>query len=107
MDIEGHRVGQVDDLILDRDTGEVRFLNIGSGGLMGIGRHHVLVPVDVVDQVAPDSIFLDTTREAIDSAPEWQTQLDDTEYIADVCSQFRCVPYWTEGYVLPDWTKRD
>jgi len=107
MDVDGQRIGKVDDLVLDRDTGRVRFLVLGSGGLIGIGRHRWLVPVDVVSDVAPDAIFLDVTKDRLDDAPEWQNWLDDPEYIGRVYAHFGRAPYWSEGYMQPDWTSRD
>ena len=50
-DPEGRLVGSVEDLYIDRQEREVRFLEVGSGGILGIGRKRFLVPVVEVVKV--------------------------------------------------------
>ena len=47
-DPEGQRLGSVEDLYVDRKEREVRFLEVGAGGFLGIGEKHFLVPVEAV-----------------------------------------------------------
>ena len=53
-DIDNHPVGRVDDLVVDREAGRVRFLKVADDGILGLGfgREHRLVPVDVVQDLA-------------------------------------------------------
>ncbi len=46
VDTEEHKVGQIEDLIIDRRTGEASFAQIGYGGNLGIGEKHTLIPID-------------------------------------------------------------
>ena len=38
IDSDGAEVGTVDDLLIDEEEDRVRFLRIGSGGILGMGR---------------------------------------------------------------------
>jgi sporulation protein YlmC with PRC-barrel domain len=51
-DAEGQRIGSVGDLYVDRQKREVRFLEVGAAGFLGIGEKRFLVPVDAVVEIA-------------------------------------------------------
>ena len=61
-DAEGKRVGGIEDLYIDRNEREVRFLEVGAGGFLGIGEKRFLVPVEEVVEVA---------EEVVEVAEEW------------------------------------
>jgi sporulation protein YlmC with PRC-barrel domain len=105
-DLDNKALGRVEDLVIDRDAGRVRFLKVGDGGILGIGRIHRLVPVDIVKGVAGDFVFLDITKETIDGAPRWRP-LDDPSSVMEPIRYFGCRPFWSEGYTAPDWTTPD
>src|SRR5919107_5088323 len=47
-DRDGEKLGTVKDLYLDEEDGEVRFLDVGAGGFLGIGEKHFMVPMEAV-----------------------------------------------------------
>ena len=102
-DMDNHSIGTVDDLVADAGTGRVRFLMIGDGGILGIGRTHRLIPVDVVKEVTGTYVFLDRTKDQISGAPTWQP-LDDEAYLAGIVRYYGCRPFWASDYRIPDWT---
>jgi sporulation protein YlmC with PRC-barrel domain len=61
-DPEGQRIGRVEDLYVDRNEREVRFLEVGAGGLLGIGQKRFLVPVEEVVKVAEDWVAIEPGR---------------------------------------------
>ena len=61
-DAEGRRVGSVEDLYIDRQEREVRFLEVSSGGFLGIGEKRFLVPVEVVVKVAEEWVVIEPGR---------------------------------------------
>jgi sporulation protein YlmC with PRC-barrel domain len=70
-DPEGQRIGRVEDLYIDRQKREVRFLEVGAGGFLGIGERRFLVPVETVVQVAEEWVAIepDRTEEVEGPAP--------------------------------------
>jgi sporulation protein YlmC with PRC-barrel domain len=102
-DLANERIGTVEDLAVDEQVGRVRFLKIGSGGLLGFGRRHWLVPVDVVDGVSSEHLFLRTSRERMSEAPAWEP-IENDGYLREVCAYYGSQPFWTDGYQAPDWT---
>src|ERR671921_551712 len=61
-DPEGQRLGSVEDLYIDRQEREVRFLEVGAGGFLGIAEKRFLVPVETVTQVTEDRVTIEPER---------------------------------------------
>ena len=62
IDAEGQRLGKVEDLYVDRREREVRFLEVGAGGVLGIGEKRFLVPVEAVTKVAEGWVTIEPDR---------------------------------------------
>ncbi len=62
-DSEGGEVGPLEDLYVDPDTQEVRFLVVSTGVLLGSGGMRFLIPVEAVSEVDSDRVTLDRDRE--------------------------------------------
>ena len=61
-DVEGQRIGSVGDLYIERKEREVRFLEVGAGGFLGIGEKRFLVPVEAVVEVTEDRVTIEPDR---------------------------------------------
>ncbi len=61
-DPHGQRMGSVEDLYIDRQEREVRFLEVGVGGFLGIGERRFLVPVEAVTRVSEDRVTVEPER---------------------------------------------
>ncbi len=61
-DAEGQRLGSVEDLYIDGHEREVRFLEVGAGGFLGMGEKHYLLPVEAVTEVAEDRVTIEPGR---------------------------------------------
>ena len=68
-DSEGQRMGDVEELYIDRQQREVSFVEVGVGGFLGIGERRFLVPVEAVVEVAEDRITIDSGRTEKVSGP--------------------------------------
>ena len=60
--IDGKVIGSVEDLYIDRQEREVRFLEVGAGGLLGIGKKRFLVPVEAVTEVTAGRVTIEPGR---------------------------------------------
>jgi sporulation protein YlmC with PRC-barrel domain len=70
-DPHGQRMGSVEDLYIDRQEREVRYLEVGAGGFLGIGEKRFLVAVEAVTKVSEDRVTVepDRTEKAEGPAP--------------------------------------
>src|ERR687893_2059822 len=61
-------IGQVANLYVDEDM-ELRFLDVCTGGFMGFGTKHHLVPVEAIAEESPGSVTLRVDQRSVESAP--------------------------------------
>ena len=72
-DVHGEQIGSVDDLYIDRQERKVRFLEVGTGGFLGIGERHLLVPVESVTEVGEDRVTIEPGKEKVAGSPPFDT----------------------------------
>jgi sporulation protein YlmC with PRC-barrel domain len=67
----GQRIGDVKDLCIDHRECEMRFLEVGAGGFVGMGEKPLLVPVEAVVEVAENRLTIEPgkTRKVEGPAP--------------------------------------
>lgn len=103
-DKNGEELGKVDDLLIDEIENKVRFLEIGSGGFLGIGKDKTFLPVDAITGIADGEVRVDQEREHVAGAPEYDPDLVyDQPYYDDVFSYYGYAPYWSPGYRYPGY----
>ena len=68
-DEDGDRIGTVKDLYADPEERKVRFLDVGAGGMLGLGQKRFLVPVEAVSEVREDRVVVDQKRQRVAQSP--------------------------------------
>lgn len=76
IDKEGNEVGEVDGLLIDEEECHVRFLQVGSGGILGLGKKTRLIPANAVVDVG-DAVHVDTTVSTIAGSPSYDPDLQE------------------------------
>ncbi len=61
----GEQMGSVEDFYVDTLDREVRYLDGGAGGFLGLGEKHFLIPVESVVKVYEDGVTVDQSREKV------------------------------------------
>ena len=61
-------IGHVVNIYVDADE-NFQFVDVAMGGLMGFGKKHYLVPVEVIAEEEPGSITLTVDQQTVQSAP--------------------------------------
>ena len=103
-DVVDQKVGVVDDLVIDEAADRVRLLKVGYGGILGFGREHRLVPVDIVESVAGRSVFLGARKAVVESAPVGE-DIAGEFFMTELYEHYGHEPYWSNGYREPDWNR--
>lgn len=99
VDPHDHRVGKVDDLIIDVAERRARLLVVTSGGLLGLGLTKRLIPVDAVTRV-DDQVHIEALHTQVHSA-ESDAAHDPTPAYHEMCTHYGYGPFWAPGYVHP------
>jgi sporulation protein YlmC with PRC-barrel domain len=71
-DANDDQIGSVEDVYVDRERREARLLDVGAGGMLGIGKKHFLVPVeDVRRDLDGERITVEHPKEKVMKSPEF------------------------------------
>jgi sporulation protein YlmC with PRC-barrel domain len=70
MNLDGKRIGTIDDLVIDIDTGNIMYAVLEFGGIMGIGDKLFAVPWHSLTSVPAEGIFIiDQSKAKLEKAP--------------------------------------
>ena len=73
----GDEIGTVDDLLIDDRDRKVRFLQVASGSVLGLGETKFLLPVNAVTRITSDTVHIDRRREQVVGAPRYDPELGE------------------------------
>jgi hypothetical protein len=80
-------IGDIDELLIEPETGRVRFGVLSVGGFLGLGSTKVAVPwlaFELVNDRGTTKYFLDATKERLEKAPRVQGKNYERLYPAAV-----------------------
>jgi sporulation protein YlmC with PRC-barrel domain len=103
LDTAGDEIGKVDDLLIDEQEQKVRFLQVSSGGFLGLGATKFLIPVDAIMRMTEDAVYISHARERLAGAPRYDPSLVDERYLGDVYGYYGYSPYWGPDYRYPGY----
>lgn len=101
MDDSGDEIGEIEDLIIDTEEKKVRFLQIASGGFLGLGEKRYLVPVDTITAIEDGVVRISKSWEHVAGSPEYDPDIESPEYWQETYDYYGYPPYWGAGYVYP------
>ena len=95
-DYEGSEIGSVEDLYLDTEERRVRFLNVGAGGLLGIGKRYFMIPVEAVWEVGEEGVTIAQDTEKVMSSPPFDTNMvpPTVDYQREAYGYYGYTPTW-------------
>jgi sporulation protein YlmC with PRC-barrel domain len=89
-------IGDVDEVLIEPDTGQVRFAVLSVGGFLGLGSTKVAVPWPafqiVTERGTLKYLMLDATRERLEKAPRVEGKNYERLYPADAAEPI--FVYW-------------
>jgi hypothetical protein len=78
-DQDGRDLGTIEGLLIDEAERKVRFMEVGSGGFLGLGESKSLIPVEAITRLTPDAVYIGHTLEHVAGAPRYDPKLMHTE----------------------------
>jgi sporulation protein YlmC with PRC-barrel domain len=100
-DKDGQDLGRIDGLLVDASAQKVRFMEVATGGILGLGQTKSLIPIEAITRVTADEVYISHTREHVAGAPPYDPKLvsKDSTYLSSL------YPYYGyeggEGDVAP------
>lgn len=106
QNISGENIGEIKDLMIDTETGDVAYAVLSFGGFLGIGDKLFAVPLEAIDLESyhtDGKYTLDIEKESLKEAPGFDKDnwpLDaDREFIGSVYSHYGYEPYWKRHHL--------
>jgi|SRR5579862_476774 sporulation protein YlmC with PRC-barrel domain len=97
----GDKIGQVEDVVLDKQSNNIMFAVVGFGGFLGMGEKYHPIPWSALDyDEARGSYVVEFSKEQLKAAPagsiEELTRADGTYQYRDRAFDYYKTPrYWT------------
>jgi len=97
--LEGENIGHIEELVLDMNSGTIRYAVLSFGGFLGIGDKMFAVPWKSLGYSdAEDMFILDAHKDRLKNAPgfdkdHWPS-FTDTKYGATVHEYYGVPPWW-------------
>ena len=111
-DIRGRQVfdknhqslGKVDALLLDDKEQKIRFLEVASGGFLGLGEAKSFIPVDAITDISDDEVQINQTTENVAGAPAYDPALaNQTHFYENTYNYYGMMPFWGPNYIYPTY----
>lgn len=95
----GDDLGNIEEIVLDLDSGRVAYTVLAAGGFLGVGEKFFAIPWDMVTvDLDNKQVILDIDKELLKAAPGFDKdnwpQLADQAYLSDVYRYYERTPYW-------------
>ncbi|HEU4682186.1 MAG TPA: PRC-barrel domain-containing protein [Gemmatimonadales bacterium] len=101
-DLAGEEIGKVHDLLIDEEERKVRFIEVASGGVLGIGDTKFLLPVEAATAVLADEIRINQDRTQVVGSPRYDPNLIEQPDLNELYRYYGYgTPFWGRGYVYP------
>jgi sporulation protein YlmC with PRC-barrel domain len=105
IDKDGHKLGKIDALLIDDKERKVRFLEVESGGFLGLGERKSLIPVDAIVSIDAHEVHIDQTGSTVAAAPPYDPALAEPKFFEDIYGHYGILPFWGLGYTYPAYPR--
>ncbi len=72
---DGDQIGSVEDFYVDTQEREVRFLEVGAGGFLGLGEKRFLIPVEAITNFREGGVTVGESGEKTSESPPFDTKI--------------------------------
>ena len=93
IDKNKNEIGDVDGLLIDEGERRVRFVQVGSGGFLGLGKKARLIPVRAITEVDEATVLVDTTRQQVFDSPAYDPALVEAPHYVAVYNYYGFPPF--------------
>jgi hypothetical protein len=98
FDHDGNEIGEVDHLMIDKSSGNVRYAVMSFGGFLGLGQSHYPLPWNSLEYDRNrEGYIANVTEQQLKDAPEYgEDKWTDRDWESRLHEHYRAEPYWDE-----------
>jgi sporulation protein YlmC with PRC-barrel domain len=93
---KGEGLGKIEEVMIDQQSGEVKFVIISTGGILGIGGEEVAAPLSAFD-FNNEQARLTVDQSKFENVPQQKPEVTDSDYLRDLESHYGVAPAWEKG----------
>ncbi len=93
---EGEELGGIEQITIDKQSGEVQFVTLSRGGILGIGSEKVAVPLSAFE-FRDDQARLTVDQSKLENVPQQTAEATDSDYLRDLETHYGVAPAWGKG----------
>jgi sporulation protein YlmC with PRC-barrel domain len=98
-DTTGTKIGEIEDIVLDKQSNNIMFAVVGFGGFLGVGEKYHPLPWSMLDyDPEDDSYVVNVTKEQLKAAPadsiEALTSDDGMAFRDSAYNYYKAPKYW-------------
>jgi sporulation protein YlmC with PRC-barrel domain len=103
---QGESLGEINEIMIDTETGRVAYAVLSFGGFLGMGDKLFAIPFEAlrIDQ-RNERVILDVPREKLENAPGFDKDnwpmTADRRWGAEIHQHYGMRPYWETGERTP------
>jgi sporulation protein YlmC with PRC-barrel domain len=98
---KNEKIGEVKDLVIDKDAGFVAYAVLSFGGFLGMGDKLFAIPFSKVTRTTDDTcVVADLTKAQLEGAPSFANDswpMFDRKYGTTVHDYYKTTPYWSDS----------
>lgn len=100
---QGEDLGDIEDIVIDPNNGQIAYAVISFGGFLGLGEKWFAVPMSALQRSPKeaDTFVLNMDKERLRNAPGFDRnnwpRLDDRQWVSNVYTFYNQPPYWAEA----------
>lgn len=103
LDANGKEIGTIDDLLVDERNRKVRFVQISSGGFLGLGATKFMIPVEAISRINNDEVVVNESSDNSGVALRYSPRLTETRDVDNRSNWSWGASYMPLGGYAP-WT---
>lgn len=106
IDQNGEDLGTIDALLVDDGERKVRFIEVASGGFLGLGEKKSLIPIDAITKITAHEVHIDQVKGHVAGAPHYDPEfVNKMPFFADTYGYYGYGPFWGPGYAYPEYSR--
>lgn len=92
---EGENIGEIEKIIIDKQSGDAQFVIFSKGGILGMGTQEIAAPLSVFE-IRDDQARLTVDQSKLDNVPQQKAEVTDSEYLRDLETHYGVAPAWNK-----------
>lgn len=104
---DGQKLGHVEEIVIDLDSGRVSYAVLASGGFLGLGEKYFAVPWGLLNvDTDTHEVIIDVSKETLENAPGFDKDnwpnINDRSWVVDVYRYYGHEPFWDDEPIRED-----